>query len=246
MAFSGRPACRPISAPRARRAAAGCSRRAARRTASRAPWARAGSSSRVDVAGPGGTGPGLALQVERTSWAPTLRPPTSSPSRQADAEPTLLVRGSPRHADVAPAERVTPQRATRSDPLGSPRRSVACQAGVLCQDGVSSYLRSQVGPARPTTRRASRPRLAESLCSPRRATRSWPVGLAATFCHLPRWCALPGWRLQLLRLASRTCSSDHQMGQPASARRVTVFSSACDALLACWARRDVPSLAKLG
>ena len=103
-------------------------------------------------------------------------------------------------------------------PLGSPRRSVACQAGALLQDGVSSYFGSRVGPARPTIRRASRPRLAELLCSPRRATRSRPVGLAATYCRLPSWLGPPRWRLKLLRLASRPCSSDLQPGQLASAR----------------------------
>ena len=68
---------------------------------------------------------------------------------------------------------------------------------------------------------------------------------AATFCRLPSWCACPRWRPKLLTLASRPCSSDRKTGQPASARRVTVFSSACDALLARWARRDALSLAKL-
>ena len=77
-----------------------------------------GSSSRVDVAGSGCSGPGLALQVERTSWAPTLRPPTSSPTRQPDAEPTLLVRGSPRYVDIAPAERAA-QRVAALPPAGS-------------------------------------------------------------------------------------------------------------------------------
>ena len=68
---------------------------------------------------------------------------------------------------------------------------------------------------------------------------------AATFCRLPSWCACPRWRPKLLRLASRPCSSDRKTGQPASARRFTVFSSACDALLARWARRDALPLAKL-
>ena len=53
----------------------GRSRRAARRTASRASWARAGSSSQVDVTGPGGAGPGPGLQVKRTSRAPVAPGP---------------------------------------------------------------------------------------------------------------------------------------------------------------------------
>ena len=53
----------------------GRSRRAARCTASRASWARAGSSSQVDVTGPGGAGPGPGLQVKRTSRAPVAPGP---------------------------------------------------------------------------------------------------------------------------------------------------------------------------
>ena len=49
--------------------------------------ARTSSPSRVDVVDADASGP------------------TSSPSRQPDAEPMLLVRGSPRHTDVAPTER---------------------------------------------------------------------------------------------------------------------------------------------
>ena len=49
--------------------------------------ARTSSPSRVDVEDADASGP------------------TSSPSRQPDAEPMLLVRGSPRHTDVVPTER---------------------------------------------------------------------------------------------------------------------------------------------
>ena len=91
MAFSGRPAGRPISAPRARRATAGPF--PARRPPHRVPGlvgpgrifkssgrhgprrrrSRAGSSSQADVAGSGRSGPGPALRVEWMSWTPTLR-----------------------------------------------------------------------------------------------------------------------------------------------------------------------------
>jgi hypothetical protein len=55
-------------------------------------------------------------------------------------------------------------------PLDQPRRPVACQAGVLLQDGTSGSCRSWAGPARPTTGRVGRPLLADVLHSARHAT----------------------------------------------------------------------------
>ncbi len=90
LAYPGRPAGRPISAPRARLAAAGCSRHAARAPLARSALAAprpgprgpgSGSSSRADVAVSGRSGPRLALR---------------------HGSQTLTVCGSPRHVAIAP------------------------------------------------------------------------------------------------------------------------------------------------
>ena len=102
-----------ISAPRARLAAAGLSRRAARRSG---PGPRGpGPPSPLRVPGP--AGPGRALQVGRTSPRPGPRGPGPGSSSRADVagsgrswprlalrhgSRTLTVCGSPRHVAIAP------------------------------------------------------------------------------------------------------------------------------------------------
>ncbi len=123
---------RSASAPRHRRAVPGAPP-AAPRPGPRGPGPdlQAKWTSRAPVApGPGrvfkSSGRrGLRLLRARTS-SPSRADvvdadasgPTSSPSRQPDAEPMLLVRGSPRHTDVAPAERAA-QRVAALQPAES-------------------------------------------------------------------------------------------------------------------------------